>query len=63
MAMAVSNMFINEPSCNGIQECSGPIVFTWIICKNIYYWSMYLLKMQQQRKTVLDKLFIYPVSI
>ena len=38
MVMAVLNMFINEPICNGIQECSGPHVhvLTWIVCKNIY---------------------------
>ena len=28
MVVAVLNMFINKPSCNGIQEFSGPCVLT-----------------------------------
>ena len=35
MVMAVLNMFKNEPSCNGTQNCSGPHVLTWMVCKNI----------------------------
>ena len=35
MVMAVLNMFENETNCNGIQNCSGPYVLPWIVCKNI----------------------------
>ena len=33
--MAVLNMFKNELNCNGTQNCSGPHVLTWMVCKNI----------------------------
>ena len=37
----------------------GPHVLTWIVCKNILV-NVSVKRWQQQRKTVLDKLFIYP---
>ena len=51
MVMAVLNTFKHEPKCIGIQNCSGPHILTWIVCKNILV-DVSVKRWQQQRKTV-----------